>query len=81
MRTITSITMTITPRTTTRTTSASTTTTTTAHPSYKRPIEKFLKVAYDLIPEDDRKKFGFLTIDEIHELRNAERELIFQSFL
>ncbi len=38
----------------------------------------FLKAAYDLIPEDDRKKFGFLTIDEIHEIREAERELIFQ---
>ncbi len=39
----------------------------------------FLKAAIDLIPEDDRKKFGFFTIDEIHELREAERELIFQS--
>jgi hypothetical protein len=67
------------PRMTTRTTSASSTTTTTAYPSYKKPIEKFLKTAYDLIPEDDRKKFGFLTIDEIHEIREAERELIFQS--
>ncbi len=38
-----------------------------------------MKAAYDLIPEDDRKKFGFLTIDEIHEIREAERELIFQS--
>jgi hypothetical protein len=38
-----------------------------------------LKAVCDLIPEDDRKKFGFLTIDEIHELRNTERELIFQS--
>jgi hypothetical protein len=35
-------------------------------------------VAYDSIPEDDRKKFGFLTVDEIHEIREAERELIFQ---
>ncbi len=35
-------------------------------------------MAYDLISEDDRKKFGFLTIDEIHEIREAERELIFQ---
>jgi hypothetical protein len=42
-------------------------------------MENFLKAAYDLIPEDDRKKFGFLTIDEIHEIREAERELIFQS--
>jgi hypothetical protein len=42
-------------------------------------MEMFLKAAYDLIPEDDRKKFGFFTIDEIHELREAERELIFQS--
>ncbi len=33
----------------------------------------------DLIFEDDWKKFSFLTIDEIHELRNTERELIFQS--
>jgi hypothetical protein len=70
---------TTTPRMTTRTTTASSTTTTTVYPSYKRPMEKFLKAAYDLIPEDDRKKFGFLTIDEIHEIREAERELIFQS--
>ncbi len=67
-----------TSRTTTRTTSTSSTTTITAHPPYRRPIENFLKAAYDLIPEDDRKKFGFLTIDEIHEIREAERELIFQ---
>jgi hypothetical protein len=65
--------------TSTRTTSASSTTTTTVYPSYKKPMEMFLKAAYDLIPEDDRKKFGFLTIDEIHEIREAERELIFQS--
>ena len=38
-----------------------------------------MKAVHDLIPEDDRKKFGFLTIDEIHEIREAERELIFQS--
>jgi hypothetical protein len=43
------------------------------------PMEMFLKAAYDLIPENDRKKFGFLTIDEIHELKKFERELIFQS--
>jgi hypothetical protein len=71
--------MTTIPRMTTRVTSALSTTIITAHPSYRRPIENFLKAAYDLIPEDDRKKFGFLTIDEIHELRNTERELIFQS--
>jgi hypothetical protein len=59
-------------------TSASSTTIITAHPPYRRPIENFLKAAYDLIPEDDRKKFGFLTIDEIHEIRETERELIFQ---
>jgi hypothetical protein len=38
-----------------------------------------MKAAMDLIPEDDRKKFGFFTIDEIHEMRRAEREDIFQS--
>jgi hypothetical protein len=64
---------------TTKTTSSSSTTTITAYPSHRRPVENFLKAAYDLIPEDDRKKFGFLTIDEIHEIREAERELIFQS--
>jgi hypothetical protein len=71
-------TTTTTSRTTTKTTSASSTTTITTHPSYRRPVQNFFKAAYDLIPEDDRKKFGFLTIDEIHEIREAERELIFQ---
>ncbi len=33
----------------------------------------------ELIPEDDWKKFGFFTMDEIHEIREAEMELIFQS--
>jgi hypothetical protein len=78
-RTTTRTTTTITTsRTTTKTTSTSSTTTTAVYPSHRRPVENFLKAAYDLIPEDDRKKFGFLTIDEIHEIREAERELIFQ---
>ncbi len=38
-----------------------------------------MKVVHDLIPEDDGKKFGFLTFDEIHEIRESERELIFKS--
>jgi hypothetical protein len=41
-------------------------------------MEMFLKAVIDLIPEDDRKKFGFFTIDEIHELRETVREVIFQ---
>jgi hypothetical protein len=60
-------------------TSSSSTTIITAHPSHRRPVENFLKAAYNLIPEDDRNKFGFLTIDEIHEIRGIERGLIYQS--
>ncbi len=34
-----------------------------------------MKAVHDLIPEDDRKKFGFLTIDEIHEIGRLKERL------
>ncbi len=74
-RTTTSTTSTTTSRTTSRTTSSTSTTTTTAYPSYKRPMEMFLKAAIDLIPEDDRKKFGFFwAIGFIRALGNPAGE-------
>jgi hypothetical protein len=54
--------MTTIPRMTTRVTSALSTTIITAHPSYRRPIENFLKAAYDLIPENDRKSLVSLLL-------------------
>jgi hypothetical protein len=53
--------MTTIPRMTTRVTSALSTIIT-AHPSYRRPIENFLKAAYDLIPENDRKSLVSLLL-------------------
>ena len=61
-------TSTTTPRTTTSTTSVSST---------KMTVQdQFYQAAIDIIPEEERKKFGLFTLDDVHAMREAERKMV-----
>lgn len=62
--------------TTTTQTAATTTTTFTVPYSTK---ELILQALSDVIPEEDQKKFGLFTLEELQEIRKAEREEIYQA--
>ena len=56
--------------TTTSTTTPRPSTTSTRMPSTRMSMQdQFYKAAMDIIPEQDRKKFGLFTLDDIHQGR------------
>ena len=41
--------------------------------------DQFYQAATDIIPQEERKKFGLFTLDDMHALREAERKMVFDA--